>query len=155
MNGLPPPPSGTPPVQGEDWRAAGPPRAVLDANVFVAAGFRPASASGRLVEAARDGQLVAAWTDETRAEAERVVGQIPPLRGVDLDGAFRPSGRWGGPLGLGPFAHVAGRLDQTLAALAAAAGVPLVTADGPLLDGARAAGAVVLRPAEAARALGL
>ena len=135
-------------------QAASPARAVLDANVFVAAGFRPASASGRLVEAACDGRLVAVWAEATRAEAERVVSQIPPLRGVDLDGAFRPSGRWGGPLDLGPFAHVAGRLDQTLAALAAAASVPLVTADRPLAEGARAAGVAVLRPAEAAHSLG-
>ena len=131
------------------------PRAVLDANVFVGAGFRPSSASGRLVAAARAGRLVAVWTHDTRAEAERVVGQIPPLGRFDWGGVFSDAGRRPAPLDLGPWGHLAGRLDQTLAALAAAVAAPLVTADGPLLEGAGRGGVVALRPAEAARALGL
>ena len=123
--------------------------------MFVAAAFRPASASGRLVAAARGGRLVAVWNAATRAEAERVVGQIPPLAGLDVGAVFGEAGRWDGPLDLGPFAHVEGQLDRQLAALAAAAGVPLVSADRPLAEGARAAGVAVLRPAEAARAFGL
>ena len=129
--------------------------AVLDANVFVGAGFRPRSASGRLVAAARAGQLVALWTTDTRAEAERVVGQIPPLAAFEWGGVFRDVGRHPAPLDLAPFAHVVGRLDQTLAALALATATPLVTADGPLLEGARLGGVVALRPGGAAERFGL
>ena len=135
--------------------AGGVVRAVLDANVFVGAGFRPRSASGRLVAAARAGRLVAVWCDETRAEAERVVSRIPPLTAFDWDGVFRDAGRHPAPLDRGPFAYVAGRLDRTLAALALAASAPLVTADGPLFDGAGAGGVVAYRPSQAAEALGL
>ena len=130
-------------------------RAVLDANVFVGAGFHPSSASGRLVVAARAGRLVALWADDTRAEAERVVGQIPPLASFDWGGVFRDDGRHPAPLDLAPFAHVAGRLDRTLAALALATAVPLVTADGPLLEGAERGGVLALRPAQAAERFGL
>ena len=130
-------------------------RAVLDANVFVGAGFRPESASARLVTAARAGRLVAVWCDDTRAEAERVVGQIPPLAAFDWGGVLRDVGRHPAPLDLGPFAHVAGRLDQTLAALALATATPLVTADGPLLEGARLGGVIALRPGGAAERFGL
>ncbi|MDT0632171.1 hypothetical protein RQM47_10470 [Rubrivirga sp. S365] len=127
----------------------------MDANVFVGAGFRPASASGRLVAAARAGRLVTVWNAATRAEAECVVGQIPPLAAFDWTGVFRDAGRWGGAVDLAPWAHLAGRLDQTLAALALAASAPLVTADGPLHDGAGEGGVVALRPAPAAAAFGL
>lgn len=123
--------------------------------MFVGAGFRPGSASGRLVAAARAGRLVAVWTAATRAEAERVVGQIPPLASFDWDGVFRDTGEHAAPLDLGPWAHLAGRLDQTLAALAYAASAPLVTADGPLYVGAGRGGVVVYRPARAAATLGL
>ena len=123
--------------------------------MLVGAGFRPASASGRLVAAARAGRLVAVWAAATRAEAERVVGQIPPLASFDRDGVFRPGGEWAAPLDLASWAHVAGRLDQTLAALALAASAPLVTADGPLAEGAGRGGVRVLRPAQAAAAFGL
>ena len=135
--------------------AGGATRAVLDANVFVGAGFRPGSASGQLVAAARAGRLVALWADETRAEAERVVGQIPPLASFDWAGVFRDGGRHPAPLDLGPHGHLAGRLDRTLAALALAAAAPLVTADGPLLEGAGRGGVLALRPAQAAEAFGL
>ena len=135
--------------------AGGAARAVLDANVFVGAGFRPGSASGRLVAAAQAGRLVAAWCDDTRAEAERVVGQIPPLALFEWAGVFRDAGRHPAPLDLGPHGDLAGRLDQTLAALALAVSAPLVTADGPLFEGAGRGGVVVYRPAQAAEAFGL
>ena len=128
---------------------------MLDTNVFVGAGFRPASASGRLVAAARAGRLAVVWTAATRDEAERVVGQIPPLGAFDWSAIFRPDGEHTAPLDLAPFEHVAGHLDQTLAALALAASVPLVTADGPLVAGAEQSGVLVYRPAQALAALGL
>ena len=127
------------------------PRAVLDTNVLVAAGFRPRSASGRLADAVRDGRLVAVWCAATRAEAEAVVGQIPPLRGVDLVPLFPETGRHDGPLDSAAYARVPDVPDRVFAALAAAAGVPLVTADAPLVEGARAHGLRVLSPSDADR----
>ena len=128
---------------------------VLDTNVLVAAGFRPASASGRLVEAARNGRLVALWTPATRAEAERVLDQIPPLSGLGVSAVFHPEGCVRARLLLAPFVHLSGPVDQTLAALAAATDAPLVTADGALTDGVAAAGVRVLRAPEARQAFAL
>ena len=130
-----------------------PGRAVLDTNVLVAAGFRPRSASGRLADAVRGGRLVAVWSAATRAEAEAVVGRIPPLCGVDLALLFPDAGRHDGPLDPAAYARVPDAADRAFAALAVAAGVPLVTADGPLVEGARAHGLRVLSPSEAARLL--
>ncbi|MGZ3667280.1 MAG: PIN domain-containing protein, partial [Ktedonobacterales bacterium] len=53
---------------------------VLDTNVFVAAGFNPHSASARLVDAVKRGEIRMVWNDATRREIERIVRQIPPLR---------------------------------------------------------------------------
>ena len=151
----PPAPGGAVVVPGLDVGEGGVARLVLDANVFVGAGFTPESASGRLVTAAREARLLVVWNAATRAEAERVVGQIPPLASFDWEEIYRAEGEHPAPLDLRPFEHVAGRLDQTLAALAHAASAPLVTADGPLAGGAQAGGVAVLRPAQAAGALGL
>ena len=128
-------------------------RAVLDTNVLVAAGFRPRSASGRLAEAVRDGRLVTLWTSRTRAEAEAVLGRIPPLRDLDLGPLFPEAGRLDGPTDPGAFDRVPGPADRPFAALAHAAGAPLVTADASFAAGARAHGLDVRSPAEAARTL--
>lgn len=129
------------------------PRVVLDTNVLVAAGFRPRSASGRLAAAVRQGALVHVWCDATRAEADHLLSTIPPLRGTDAEALFPEAGRFASPLNPGAYPGVPGTLDRTFAALADAAGVPLVTADGPLAAGARAHGLAVLSPAAAARGL--
>ena len=128
-------------------------RVVLDTNVLVAAGFQPRSAVGRLTEAVRSGRLVALWCEATRAEAEAVVSRIPPLRAVDLALLFPDEGRVDDALDPTAFSHVPDVADRSFAALASAAGVPLVTADAPLVAGARAHGVVVFSPGEAARAL--
>ena len=121
--------------------------------MLVAAGFRPDSASGRLVAAARGGRLLALWTDATRAEAKRILGQIPPLEDYDLALLFPEAGRVAAPLALGPISGADGVIDQTLAALALSAGAPLVTADRLLAAAATAVGATVLSPTEAERRL--
>lgn len=127
--------------------------AVLDTNVLVAAGFRPRSASGRLAAAVRDGRLVALWTGATRAEAVAVLGRIPPLRHLDLSALFPEAGRLDAPLHPAAFDRVPDPADRAFAALADAAGVPLVTADAPLVAGARAHGLDVRSPGAAARTL--
>src|SRR3981081_2312926 len=57
----------------------GPRRVVLDTNVFVAAGFNPASHSARLVEAVRDGRLRLVLDDATHPEHEEGIRPIPTL----------------------------------------------------------------------------
>ena len=64
---------------------------VLDTNVFVAAGFNPASASANLVRAVRDGRLRMPWTDATRREIEHILGRIPPLRSLAVAELFHPA----------------------------------------------------------------
>jgi predicted nucleic acid-binding protein len=53
------------------------PAVVLDTNVFVAAGFNPRSASAKIVNAVKEGQVRMVWNDATRREIERIMHQIP------------------------------------------------------------------------------
>ena len=119
--------------------------------MLVAAGFRAGSASGRLAAAVRAGRLVALWTEATRAEARSVIGRIPPLQSADVEALFPDSGRIDLPLDPSAFTAVPDVADRAFAALALAAGVPLVTADGPLVAGARAHGVTVVSAGDAAR----
>lgn len=54
-------------------------RIVLDANVFVAAGFSPRSSSARILGAVEQGRLEQTWDPGTRGEVQAVLRQIPPL----------------------------------------------------------------------------
>ena len=63
---------------------------VLDTNVLVAAGFNPRSASAKIVEAVKQGELRMVWNEATRPEIERIMQQIPPLRAHDMPGFFVP-----------------------------------------------------------------
>src|SRR2546425_7311092 len=75
-----------------DWHARR--AAILDTNVFVAAGFKPSSRSARIVDAVRAGRLRMVWNDATRREIERVLSRIPPLRGEDVSELFRDEDRY-------------------------------------------------------------
>lgn len=129
------------------------PRLVLDTNVFVAAGFRRTSASRALVDRVRGGSLVLVWNEATRREAESVLRRIPPLRWDEVAGLFRPDGAFEGPTDPSAFEVVPDPDDRKFAALAHAAGCPLVSADDDLLGCPRIDGLDVLAPAEALRAL--
>jgi predicted nucleic acid-binding protein len=50
---------------------------VIDANVFVAAGFNASSASARIVGAVREGRLRLLWNTPTRNETETILRRIP------------------------------------------------------------------------------
>lgn len=139
---------GTP---GAEPSRPAPPRVVLDTSVLVAAGFRPGSASGRLVESARLGEVLALWSEATRAEGLAVLGRIPPLRDLDPAPLFAEAGRVDGPLAPDRYAAVPGEADRLFAALAGATGAVLVSLDGPLLDGARAHGVDARRPSALTR----
>lgn len=109
-------------------------RLVLDTNVFVAAGFRPHSHSGQLLDMVRSGARILAWDIPTRRETRQVLERIPPLdwpavaplfaEGLQVEGA-RPDPA---------FALIPDPTDRKFAALALAAGAILISADRHLLS---------------------
>lgn len=106
---------------------------VVDTNVFVAAGFKPNSASGKILDAVKKGRLRMIWNDSTRRETERILRRIPPLRTVAVDEYFRPDDRFTPRTHPDRFADVPDPEDRTFAALAHAVRVPLITNDEDLL----------------------
>jgi predicted nucleic acid-binding protein len=110
------------------------PRAVLDTNVFVAAGFRRRSASATLVQRAREGAICLVWNEPTRAETRSVLERIPRLSFEAVEGLFTEGGHYTGPTRPEAFDFVVDAADRKFAALAAAAGVPVVSSDRHLLD---------------------
>ncbi|MDX1531790.1 MAG: PIN domain-containing protein, partial [Rhodothermales bacterium] len=94
------------------------PPVVLDTNVLVAAGFRPESASGRLVRAVASGRLRLAWDAPTRQETARVIGAIPPLEWGPLDALYREEERFAGATDPDRFPEVPDASDRKFAALA-------------------------------------
>ncbi len=118
---------------------------VLDTNVFVAAGFRSSSASAKLVDALRDGRLLQLWTEATRAETESVLRRIPrlgwtPVAPLFIEAGQRPE------VDPDTCAFVEDPADRKFAALALAAGCPLVTSDAHLLDHRERPGLEVVKP---------
>lgn len=127
------------------------PRAVLDTNVFVAAGFRPNSAAGSLVAMLRAGALVQVWSEATREETQHVLTKIPRLRFEDA--LFDEAGRYAGPVDPAAFDFVPDPADRKFAALAVAACVPLVSNDDDLLSVKARIAVPVLRSGEFLRSL--
>ena len=109
-------------------------RAILDTNVFVAAGFKAGSASARLLAACAAGRLSLVWHESTRRETRAVLERIPRLSWAAAAALFRPEGEHPEPLELAAVAFVEDGEDRKFAALALAAGAPLVSADRHLLD---------------------
>jgi predicted nucleic acid-binding protein len=93
---------------------------ILDTNVFVAAGFNPRSASGRIVDAVKKGQLRMVWNDATRREIEHIIQQIPPLRAHSVSNLFRPRDRYAAATHPERFAFIPDPDDRKFAALTAA-----------------------------------
>ena len=108
-------------------------RVVLDTNVFVAAGFNPRTASARIVDAVRQGQLRMIWDDATRREIEHVLQRIPPLRDYPVAELFRPADRYTAATHPEQFNSIPDPDDRKFAALAHAAGAVLVSNDDHLL----------------------
>jgi predicted nucleic acid-binding protein len=109
------------------------PPVVLDTNVLVAAGFKPRSASARIVDAVKQGRLRMVWNDATRREIEHIIGRIPALRSrVDAQ-LFRPENRFTAPTHPERFAFIPDPDDRRFAALADAAGAILISSDEHLL----------------------
>ncbi|HET9985346.1 MAG TPA: PIN domain-containing protein [Longimicrobiales bacterium] len=131
-----------------------PPTVVLDTNVLVAAGFKPASSSGRLLHEIRRGAVRLVWNDETLRETEHIIRKIPPLSWRAVQELFRPEDRFTGPTDPEAFSVVADPDDRKFAALAAAAGATLVTMDEHLLGVRDRVPARVRTPGEVVRELG-
>jgi putative PIN family toxin of toxin-antitoxin system len=127
---------------------------VLDTNVFVAAGFRPDSASGRIVQAVRSGALRMIWSEATRREIEHVVRRIPPLRMTDLETLFDDADRIDDGLHPDRFSVVADPDDRKFAALAHAGAATLISNDDHLLSAAVPLGLEVLKPGDFLRTIG-
>ena len=106
---------------------------VLDTNILVASGFKRESASARIVDLVRAGQLRMAWNEGTRREIERVLRRIPPLRGIDASDLFREEDRIE-EVGSGDFAMISDPDDRVFAAVAVSAGATIVTNDDHLLS---------------------
>jgi predicted nucleic acid-binding protein len=124
------------------------PAVVLDTNVLVAAGFNSRSASARIVNAVKQGQLHMVWNDATRREIERIVRQIPPLRAQPVEQLFRPADHFTAPTHPDRFTEIPDPDDRKFAALADAAGAVLISNDEHLLGYRDRMNMPVLTPSE-------
>jgi putative PIN family toxin of toxin-antitoxin system len=122
-------------------------KVVLDTNVWVAAGFNRRSASAKIVEAVRQGQLRMVWDDATRREVDRMMRRIPPLRGYAIGELFRASDRFSAATHRERFADIPDPDDRKFAALAHAAHAILVSSDEHLLGYRGGLELTVLTPA--------
>jgi predicted nucleic acid-binding protein len=114
-------------------RSPASPAVILDTNVFVAAGFNPRSASAKIVEAVKRGELRMVWNDATRREIEHIVQRIPPLRAHSVSDLFRPRDRYTAATHPERFAFIPDPDDRKFAALADATGATLISNDDHLL----------------------
>jgi predicted nucleic acid-binding protein len=122
------------------------PAVVLDTNVFVAGGFNRRSASAKILDAVKQGNLRMVWNDATRRETERIMRQIPPLRAHAVLDLFRREDRFSAPTHPERFAFIPDPDDRKFAALAEAAGATLVSNDDHLLHYRDSIDAPVLTP---------
>jgi predicted nucleic acid-binding protein len=124
------------------------PAVVLDTNVLVAAGFNPRSASAKIVNAVKQGELTMVWNDATRREIERILHRIPPLRAQAVEQLFRPEARFTAPTHPERFAEIPDPDDRKFAALADASGAILISNDEHLLGHRDRMNVTVLTPSE-------
>jgi predicted nucleic acid-binding protein/tellurite resistance protein len=109
------------------------PSVILDTNVLVAAGFRRSGAAARIVAAIRRGDCRLVWNDATRRENEAVLRRIPPLDWNEFSSLFGPGGEFQGDTGPELFGQIEDPEDRKFAALAAATGATVISADAHLL----------------------
>lgn len=122
--------------------------AILDTNVFVAAGFKPKSAAAWVLEQVRTGQLRMVWHEQTRRETKRILRKIPPLSWPDVEPLFREEDRFPGEIAIDEFTFISDYDDRKYAALADATKAILLTNDSDLLEHRDSARVEILTPAE-------
>lgn len=126
-------------------------RVVVDTNIFVGAAFNRRSSSASLIAALRAGEHLLVWNARTRRETESVLRRIPKISWSEMAGLFRDEGRFDGTTDPDAFRVVSDPADREFAALAAAAGCPVVSNDHHLLDHRETLGVPVLTPREFVR----
>jgi|SRR6516165_6165092 len=120
---------------------------VIDTNVFVAAGFNPKSASGRILEGVHEGRFRLIWNEPTRHETQMILRRIPRLDWRGVADLFRPEGEFIGETDPRAFAAIQDPDDRKFAALSAAAAAPLVTSDKHVLARRAVVGIDAVTPA--------
>jgi predicted nucleic acid-binding protein len=131
------------------------PAVAIDTSVFVAAGFRPDSDSGRVIAAVRSGALRLAWSDETRGETRTLLERIPPLSWSAASDLFLEEHRLADAESTEAFLAVEDPDDRRFAALATLAGATLVSLDRHLLNADLGGRCIVRRPSEFLRDLAM
>jgi predicted nucleic acid-binding protein len=101
-----------------------------------------------LLDAVRDGRLRMVWDRATHEEIEHVLRRIPPLSWGAVAELFREEDRFDGATHPDKFDYVLDPADRKFAALADAAGAPLVTSDRGLLNARGQAPFTILKPSE-------
>ena len=120
---------------------------VIDTNVFVAAGFNPKSALGRILEGVHEGRFRLIWNEPTRHETQMILRRIPRLDWRGVADLFRPEGEFIGETDPRAFAAIQDPDDRNFAALSAAAAAPLVTSDKHVLARRAVVGIDAVTPA--------
>ena len=105
---------------------------VLDTNVLVAAGFNPRSASAKIVEAVKQGELRMVWNEATRRRSNASCSKFP-RSGHTTCRAFSSRGSLHAPTHPQRFAHIPDPDDRKFAALAHATDAKLISNDDHLL----------------------
>ena len=114
--------------------------------MFVAAGFKPRSASARVLAAVRDERFYLIWNQSTRREIEMMLRRTRRLDWEEVANLFQPEGEFTGPLDPSAFVLVRDRDDRKFAALSAAAERPLAINDNYLLTDLSKIGIDALTP---------
>lgn len=124
------------------------PVVILDTNVFVAAGFKPQSASARILEQVRSGWLRMIWNEQTRRETQYILEKIPPLSWDCVAELFRSEDQHHDEIDPGRFDYIPDPDDWKYAALATATRAVLLTNDDDLLSNRDRARLEILTPRE-------
>ena len=107
---------------------------ILDTNVFVAAGFKRHSASARILDQIRTGEVRMIWSEQTRNETRHILNKIPPLSWDSVASLFLEEDRYQGLTVPEAFECIPDADDRKFAALADVTGAVLITNDDHLLS---------------------
>lgn len=112
-------------------------KVVLDTNVFVAAGFNPASNSAAIIQHIEAGDLKFVWNRATKTETRRVLDQIPFLSWRKFEALFTPETEFEQDPD-----------DRKFAALATASGATLISNDDHQLSIRDRLDIAIMKPGE-------